>query len=97
MPRVAACLSHCWSARSSSRGVLPALATIGIFGVAGDTAFATASREGDLAVVSVLSSLYPVVTVLLAFTLLRERLRRVQFAGVAFAFVGIGLLAGGTG
>jgi drug/metabolite transporter (DMT)-like permease len=81
---------------ASSPGVLLALAAIGICSVVADGAFATASREGDLSVVSVLSSLYPVVTVLLAITLLRERVCGPQLVGVALAFTGIALLAGAT-
>lgn len=79
-----------------SRPVLLALVAIGIFSVVGDSAFATASRQGDLSVVSVLASLYPVVTVLLGLTLLGERVRGVQLAGVALAITGIALLAGAT-
>jgi drug/metabolite transporter (DMT)-like permease len=79
-----------------SRGVLLALAAIGVCSVVAEGAFATASREGDLSVVSVLASLYPVVTVTLAFTLLRERVHGVQFAGIALAFTGIALLTGAS-
>jgi drug/metabolite transporter (DMT)-like permease len=82
--------------RGLSPHVLLALAAIGVCGVIADSAFATASQAGDLSVVSVLSSLYPVVTVLLGFALLHERLRGMQLAGVALAFTGIALLAGGT-
>jgi len=73
-----------------------ALAAIGVCGVIADGAFATASQMGDLSVVSVLSSLYPVVTMLLAFALLCERVRGVQLAGAALALTGIVLLASAT-
>jgi drug/metabolite transporter (DMT)-like permease len=72
------------------------VALVGILDAAALTLFALASNEGLLAVVSVLASLYPVVTVLLARAVLGERMRGVQIAGVAVAFVGIGLIAGGT-
>ena len=45
--------------------------------------FAFASGHGLLSLVSVLGSLYPVVTVLLAHVVLGERLTRTQRAGVA--------------
>jgi drug/metabolite transporter (DMT)-like permease len=74
-----------------------ALAAIGVCGVIADWAFATASRAGDLSIVSALSSLYPVVTMLLAFALLCERVRGVQLAGAALALTGVALLAGASG
>ena len=60
-----------------------------------DTAvlFAAASTRGLVSVVSVLSSLYPVVTVVLARAVLGERMRRVQVTGIAVAFAGIALIA----
>jgi drug/metabolite transporter (DMT)-like permease len=47
--------------------------------------FAVASTEGLLSVVAVLSSLYPVVTIVLARIYLRERVARRQQAGAAAA------------
>jgi drug/metabolite transporter (DMT)-like permease len=74
--------------------VLISIALIGLFDVAADAAFATASTHGELGIVSVLSSLYPVVTVLLGFLVLRERVRIPQLIGVGLAFAGIALLGG---
>ncbi len=42
-------------------------------------------HQGELAIMGVLSALYPLGTVLLALTVLRERLSRVQVVGVALA------------
>lgn len=56
---------------------------------------AAASRGGDLAIVSVLGSMYPVVTVMLAAAVLRERVRPSQYVGVAMALIGVGAVAGG--
>jgi drug/metabolite transporter (DMT)-like permease len=70
----------------------PALAKVAAVGVADVTAnalFAVASGHGLLALVSVLGSLYPVVTVLLAYALLHERLTMLQRAGVAAALAGV--------
>lgn len=53
----------------------------------------TAIRLGPLAVASVLGSLYPVVTILLARGVLDERLRPVQWFGVALAMVAVMLTA----
>ena len=53
-----------------------------------------ANRPGDsLAVVTVLGSLYPVMTILLARAILGERLRRVQQAGVLLALVGAAVIS----
>jgi drug/metabolite transporter (DMT)-like permease len=87
---------RCAALGGSWPGAFVALAAIGMCSVVADGAFATASQEGDLSVVSVLSSLYPVVTVLLAVTLLRERVRGAQLVGVALAFTGIALIAWAT-
>ncbi|HEX3648662.1 MAG TPA: DMT family transporter [Pseudonocardiaceae bacterium] len=57
--------------------------------------YAEATRTGILPVTSVLASLYPIVTALLAHWLDGERLRRIQYAGVAAAFVGVALLTAG--
>jgi len=58
--------------------------------------FALASRRGYISVVSVLASLYPVVTVLLARVVHRERLRSSQNAGVVMSLTGIVLIVAGS-
>lgn len=55
--------------------------------------FVLASRLGLLSVVGVLLALYPAGTVLLALLVLRERLHRVQLAGLAAASAGVVLIA----
>ena len=54
--------------------------------------FLLASREGLLSLASVLTSLYPAFTVLLAVTLLREHVSRVQLAGLALAATAVVLI-----
>jgi drug/metabolite transporter (DMT)-like permease len=61
----------------------------------GTFAFGEATRAGLLSVVSVIATLNPVVTVALAFVLLRERPAPVQRVGAALALAGIVLLAAG--
>jgi drug/metabolite transporter (DMT)-like permease len=58
-------------------------------------AFAVASTQGLVSITSVLSSLFPVVTVLLARAVLKERLRRVQVVGVVVTMVGVTLISAG--
>ncbi|URM88894.1 EamA family transporter [Streptomyces sp. MRC013] len=55
--------------------------------------FLLAARGGDLAVVAVITALYPAGTVLLARVLLAERIHRGQLAGLGAAAVAVGLLA----
>ena len=71
---------------------------VGAVGAADTTAnalFSYASTLGNLGVVGVLASLYPVATVVLARTVLHERLGGVQAGGVLLALAGVGLLAAG--
>jgi drug/metabolite transporter (DMT)-like permease len=71
------------------------LVLIGVADVAANATYAIASRSSLVSVASVLASLYPVVTVLLAYRVHGERLRRIQVAGVAAALAGVALLATG--
>jgi drug/metabolite transporter (DMT)-like permease len=71
------------------------LAGVGALDNGANVMFAIAAREGLLTLVSVLGSLYPVATVLLARWFLHERLARWQVVGVAAAFVGVAMIAAG--
>jgi drug/metabolite transporter (DMT)-like permease len=81
--------------RRARRGDLPALASIGVLDTGGNVFFAAASANGLVSVVSVLASLYPVVTVLLARAVLHERVHRSQELGIALALAGIVLVSVG--
>ena len=84
--------------RRFPRGVRPhlaALAACGVLDTGGNALFAAASRHGLVSIISVLASLYPVVTVLLARVLLRERVQPSQNAGVVIALVGVVLITAG--
>jgi drug/metabolite transporter (DMT)-like permease len=81
---------------SGLRAHWPGLVAIGILDTAGNALFAAASSShGLLSVVSVLASLYPVVTVLLARLVLGERVQRTQDAGVLVALAGVALITAG--
>jgi drug/metabolite transporter (DMT)-like permease len=75
--------------------LLPTLALIGLFDVGANVLLALALNEGFVSIVSVLSSLYPVITIALAVIVLRERPTREQAAGGAAALAGVALISAG--
>ncbi len=77
------------------RRSLAVVAAIGLCDVSANALFALASGHGLLALVSVLGSLYPVMTVVLAHVLLGERLTPTQVGGVALALTGVAVLSSG--
>ena len=77
------------------RSTWPALVGIGLFDMLGTAAYIFAVQIGPLAIAGVLSALYPVVTVVFAATILRERMTRLHALGVTAATLGVVLIAGG--
>ncbi|KPI01001.1 protein of unknown function DUF6 transmembrane [Actinobacteria bacterium OK006] len=71
-------------AMSTAAGVLDSMANL---------LFLLAARSGDLTVVAVITALYPAGTVLLARSVLAERIRRGQLVGLGTAAVAVSLLA----
>jgi drug/metabolite transporter (DMT)-like permease len=72
-----------------------ALATVAVIGVSGSTAlvlFGYAASLGLISIATILASLYPIVTILLAHLFVGERLRGLQLAGVALALGGVALV-----
>ncbi len=72
---------------------LPLVVAAGLFDMGANVLFLLAVRMGQLSVVGVLSSLYPVSTVILATVLLRERMSPIQLAGVGGCAVAVALIA----
>ena len=68
---------------------------IGVLEVAAVVSLVIAFRHGTLAIASVLASLYPVTTVLLAAFVLHERLSRLQLTAVLLALGAVVLISTG--
>lgn len=77
------------------RTQLPALVAVGLCDVGANVLFALATTRGFLSIISVLSSLYPIVTVALAALVLHERIAPSQRLGVAGALAGAALISVG--
>ncbi len=74
---------------------VPAVIVVGLLDVGALALLAEATTRGLVSVVSVIASLYPVTTVVLAHLLLGERIAPSQRVGVAGAFAGVALVTAG--
>ncbi|WP_228389150.1 DMT family transporter [Cumulibacter manganitolerans] len=82
------------SGRPAGRSIVAAVGA-GVLGALAVASFLVASRSGLLVVASVLTSLYPAITVLLAAATLGERTVRAQLVGLALAAGGVVLVVAG--
>lgn len=89
---LAIALRSAWVPRG--RTVWWALAA-GPLGASATALFLVATQHGFLTVAGVLTSLYPAITVLLAALVLREKVHRVQGAGLLLCAVAVALVAAG--
>jgi drug/metabolite transporter (DMT)-like permease len=74
---------------------VPTILLAGTADIVANVLFLLATRGGLLSISALLSSLYPVVALLLARRFLRERLHRIQATGVVGALIAMGLLVAG--
>ncbi len=80
---------------AATRPHLGAIAAIGLLDLSANGLYTLAATEGLVSVASVCSSLYPVVTILLARSILDERVRPAQIAGIGLVMLGVvGIAAG---
>ncbi len=77
------------------RSAVPFIVAVGLLDTGANGLFALATTHGYLSIVAVIGSVYPVVTVVLAYAVLRERLARHQLAGALATLAGIALIAAG--
>jgi len=68
-------------------------AAVGVADTTGNFLFAASSDQGVVSLTSVLASLYPVVTVLLAASVLHERVAPLQRAGIVLTLTGVVLIS----
>jgi drug/metabolite transporter (DMT)-like permease len=78
------------------RPLWPALVGVGVMDMSATAAYLAAIAIGPLAIASILASLYPVVTTILAALLLRERVTPAHAAGILAAGVAVALIAGAS-
>ena len=76
--------------------LVPAVLLVGVLDMVGNAGFLFARQTGPLAVAAVLSSLYPVTTIVLAGFVLRERLTITHGLGIAAAVGGVVLIGAGS-
>jgi drug/metabolite transporter (DMT)-like permease len=76
------------------RRLVPALFAVGVMDMSATALYVAAIAIGPLAIAAILSSLYPVLTTLLAAVVLRERMTGVHAIGIVAAAAAIVLIAG---
>jgi drug/metabolite transporter (DMT)-like permease len=79
------------------RRVVPTAVGVGSFDMLGNGLFLLAAQVGGLAIASILTSLYPVTTVILAAVLLNEQITRSHVVGIVAAIAAIMLIGVGSG
>lgn len=72
--------------------VIKSALPVGLLGVVGSLAYALAATSSSLATVVPISSLSPVVSVVLGWLMLREKISKLQCAGLFFAMAGVVLV-----
>ena len=66
---------------------------IGVADFSANLILGIATTQGLVSLAMVLGSLYPIMTALLAYIFLKERLHRVQYVGIASAVFGVAMIA----
>ena len=77
-----------------SKANITLLVFIGVADFSANLILGIATTKGLVSLANVLGALYPIMTALLAFIFLKERLHKVQYAGIVSAVLGVALIAG---
>jgi drug/metabolite transporter (DMT)-like permease len=72
---------------------IPVLVGIGAADFIANLLLGVATTKGLVSLAVVLGSLYPIVTALLAFKILHERLHKIQYVGIGFAIAGVAVIS----
>lgn len=78
---------------SFTKSEIPILIFVGIADFSANLLLGVATNFGLVSLVMVLGSIYPIVTALMAYMFLHERLHKVQYAGIALAVAGVALIS----
>lgn len=91
-------ISAAWAVKFRSLGgftrrELGSLAYVGLADFSANLFVGIASTHGLVSIVMVLGSLFPIMTAVLAFKILHERLHVIQYIGIIAAVVGVGIIS----
>ncbi len=86
---IALLIARGFKMEKSPKGISYAILNGVLSGIGGLTLFAAYHTNGNTSLITSLTALYPVITVILAVTILRERFGVVQMVGLCFAGVAI--------
>jgi drug/metabolite transporter (DMT)-like permease len=76
-----------------SKSEIPILVFIGVSDFLANLLLGVATNFGLVSLVMVLGSIYPIVTALMAFKFLHERLHQIQYVGIVLAVAGVALIS----
>ncbi|MGZ4772842.1 MAG: EamA family transporter [Ilumatobacteraceae bacterium] len=96
LPVVAVVVGATRPGRAAIRSVILIVIASGVLDMAANLFYLEASHRGLLSIVAVISSMYPVSTVCLAFGLDHERVSRTQAAGLVCAATALALVSLGS-
>lgn len=76
-----------------TKAEIPVLIFVGVADFSANLLLGVATNFGLVSLVMVLGSIYPIVTALMAYLFLHERLHKVQYVGIALAVAGVALIS----